>query len=49
MVQKYIFIDIAKFAFTIMIAIFHLWGMYKIPALGGFIAVEFFFIVSGFF
>ena len=49
MVQKYIFIDIAKFAFTIMIAIFHLWSMYKIPALGGFIAVEFFFIVSGFF
>lgn len=47
--KKYYSLDIAKFAFTLMIAVFHLWVLYKVPARGGFIAVEFFFILSGFF
>lgn len=47
--KKYYSLDIAKFAFTLMIAVFHLWAHYRINAKGGFIAVEFFFILSGFF
>lgn len=48
-VQRYDTIYLAKFIFTLMIAVFHFWAHYKELARGGFIAVEFFFIVSGFF
>ena len=48
-VQRYDTIYLAKFIFTLMIAVFHFWAHYKEPTRGGFIAVEFFFIVSGFF
>lgn len=47
--KRYCSLDIAKFAFTMMVAVFHFWDNYNQPARGGFIAVEFFFIVSGFF
>lgn len=47
--KKYYSLDIAKFAFTLMIAVYHMWGYYGVNARGGFVAVEFFFIMSGFF
>ena len=47
--QRYYSIDAAKFAFTLMIAVYHFWIHYGQPPRGGFIAVEFFFIASGFF
>lgn len=48
-VRRYVTIDLAKALFTMMIAVFHLWAHYEQRGLGGFIAVEFFFLVSGFF
>lgn len=47
--NKYYLIDLFKFLFSLMIAVFHFWGIYKQPARGGFIGVEFYFMVSGFF
>lgn len=47
--RRFYSLDIAKFAFTLMIAVFHFWALYQVNARGGFIAVEFFFILSGFF
>lgn len=47
--NRYETFDLLKLAFTVMISVFHLWAIYGENALGGFIAVEFFFIVSGFF
>jgi len=47
---RYCLLDVTKLAFTFMIAVFHLWAHYSgVNARGGFIAVEFFFILSGFF
>lgn len=48
MVKRYYCLDVAKFAFTLMIAVYHFLGYYGQNARGGFIAVEFFFITSGF-
>lgn len=47
--RKFYSLDIANFAFTLMIAVFHFWALYQVNSRGGFIAVEFFFILSGFF
>lgn len=41
-------LDLAKFAFTLMIAVYHLWTHYRMPGRGGYIAVEFFFVLSGY-
>lgn len=46
--RKYCSIDIAKFFFSLMIAVYHFCDYYNVSKGGGFIAVEFFFIVSGF-
>lgn len=46
--RRFCFLDIARFAFTMMIAVFHYWSSYEVNCRGGFIAVEFFFILSGF-
>ena len=46
--KRYYSLDVAKFAFTLMIAIFHFLAYYGQRSRGGFIAVEFFFITSGF-
>lgn len=47
--KKYYSIDLFKFLFSIVIAVFHLWIWYKTNPRGGFIGVEFFFLISGFF
>ena len=46
--KKYCSVDAAKFMFSLMIAVFHFWDYYGKRPRGGFIGVEFFFIVSGF-
>lgn len=46
--RRFYSLDIARFAFTLMIAVYHYWLFYDVNARGGFIAVEFFFILSGF-
>lgn len=46
--RRFYSLDIARFAFTLMIAVFHYWAFYDVKYRGGFIAVEFFFILSGF-
>ncbi len=46
--RRFYSLNIARFAFTLMIAVFHYWAFYNVNSRGGFIAVEFFFILSGF-
>lgn len=46
--NRYIFIDIVKFIYVILIAVFHFCLFYNQPGRGGYIAVELFFMISGF-